>query len=255
MSHYRRCLILLLCFCLCLSVLGFSVSAADGKGVIYGETTEVGAGVKGLDNPYELIGISLPDRYTLDGRSYDLPDISPLNSMLNGVCDEYNILTGEEIRRVGVKVLSNSGSWLGSSNGLYTNIDGMVSTPMQSNVLTYVSYDPVVKLLDLEFTSNRSSCYFSSNIRDHIATTEIYFLYQLSTPIVITHDVVSTDLGAPYYLGNLFGGLSGYWSITTVALIIGVVVGGCALLFLFWWGSRKVVRMIAKAFTKGRLNL
>lgn len=45
------------------------------------------------------------------------------------------------------------------------------------------------------------------------------------------------------------------FNITTIASIIGVVLAGCVGLFLFWWGARKVVRMIASAFKKGKISL
>lgn len=45
------------------------------------------------------------------------------------------------------------------------------------------------------------------------------------------------------------------FNITTIASIIGVVLAGCVGLFLFWWGARKVVRMISSAFKKGKISL
>ena len=45
------------------------------------------------------------------------------------------------------------------------------------------------------------------------------------------------------------------FSIATIASIIGVVLAGCVGLFLFWWGARKVVRMISAAFKKGKISL
>lgn len=45
------------------------------------------------------------------------------------------------------------------------------------------------------------------------------------------------------------------FNISTIAEIIGIVLAGCVGLFLFWWGARKVVRMISAAFKKGKINL
>ena len=45
------------------------------------------------------------------------------------------------------------------------------------------------------------------------------------------------------------------FSISTIAEIIGIVLAGCVGLFLFWWGARKVVRMISAAFKKGKISL
>lgn len=49
--------------------------------------------------------------------------------------------------------------------------------------------------------------------------------------------------------------VTGQFNIATIASIIGVVLAGCVGLFLFWWGARKVVRMIASAFKKGKISL
>lgn len=45
------------------------------------------------------------------------------------------------------------------------------------------------------------------------------------------------------------------FNISTIAEIIGIVLAGCVGLFLFWWGARKVVRMISAAFKKGKISL
>ena len=45
------------------------------------------------------------------------------------------------------------------------------------------------------------------------------------------------------------------FKISTIAEIIGIVLAGCVGLFLFWWGARKVVRMISAAFKKGKISL
>lgn len=45
------------------------------------------------------------------------------------------------------------------------------------------------------------------------------------------------------------------FNIATIAEIIGVVLGACVGLFLFWWGARKVVRMVSAAFKKGKISL
>lgn len=45
------------------------------------------------------------------------------------------------------------------------------------------------------------------------------------------------------------------FNISTIASIIGIVLAACVGLFLFWWGARKVVRMVSSAFKKGRISL
>ena len=48
---------------------------------------------------------------------------------------------------------------------------------------------------------------------------------------------------------------TGAFTIDTIATILGIALVAAASLFLLWWGSRKVVRMIKGAFTKGKLSL
>ena len=47
----------------------------------------------------------------------------------------------------------------------------------------------------------------------------------------------------------------GQLSITNIAAILGICVASCIGLMLFWWGGRKVVRMIMAAFKKGQLKI
>ena len=49
--------------------------------------------------------------------------------------------------------------------------------------------------------------------------------------------------------------ITGQFTISNIAEIIGIVLGGVIGLFLFWWGARWVVKRIVGAFTKGRLSL
>ena len=47
----------------------------------------------------------------------------------------------------------------------------------------------------------------------------------------------------------------GQLTITNIAAILGICVASCIGLMLFWWGGRKVVRMIMAAFKKGQLKI
>lgn len=49
--------------------------------------------------------------------------------------------------------------------------------------------------------------------------------------------------------------VTGQFSIATIASIIGIVLAACVGLFLFWWGARKVVRMISSAFKGGKISI
>lgn len=45
------------------------------------------------------------------------------------------------------------------------------------------------------------------------------------------------------------------FTITQIAGIIAIPIGACIALMLFWWGARKVKKMVMSAFTKGKLSV
>lgn len=45
------------------------------------------------------------------------------------------------------------------------------------------------------------------------------------------------------------------FTIETIASILGITLAAAAALFLLWWGSRKGIRMLKNAFTKGKLSV
>lgn len=45
------------------------------------------------------------------------------------------------------------------------------------------------------------------------------------------------------------------FTIETIASILGITLAAAATLFLLWWGSRKGIRMLKNAFTKGKLSV
>lgn len=45
------------------------------------------------------------------------------------------------------------------------------------------------------------------------------------------------------------------FTITQIAAIIAIPIGACIALMLFWWGARKVKKMVMSAFTKGKLSV
>lgn len=45
------------------------------------------------------------------------------------------------------------------------------------------------------------------------------------------------------------------FNFETIAAIIGVAIGAAAGLYLLWWGSRKGLRMLKNAFSKGKLSI
>lgn len=53
---------------------------------------------------------------------------------------------------------------------------------------------------------------------------------------------------------EVFTQLSSQVGISDIVAIIGVALGACAGCFLFYFGARKVTRMITKAFKSGRIG-
>lgn len=45
------------------------------------------------------------------------------------------------------------------------------------------------------------------------------------------------------------------FTIETIASILGITLAASATLFLLWWGSRKGIKMLKNAFTKGKLSV
>lgn len=54
---------------------------------------------------------------------------------------------------------------------------------------------------------------------------------------------------------SVLSSLTTNFNVGTIAEYIGIGIGAAAGLFLFWWGARKVVRMLTSAFKKGRIAL
>lgn len=44
-------------------------------------------------------------------------------------------------------------------------------------------------------------------------------------------------------------------NITAIAAILSACIGAATVLFLAWWGARKVVRVTVNAFAKGKLKI
>ena len=71
------------------------------------------------------------------------------------------------------------------------------------------------------------------------------------------HSIALLAEGAAFSVADVTSLLSEVTSKFTPANVVttlGVVVGGCGGLYLFWWGGRKCLRMIKSALN-GRLKL
>lgn len=53
---------------------------------------------------------------------------------------------------------------------------------------------------------------------------------------------------------SVFGTLTSTFNFTTIISILSIGIGAAALLYLAWWGLRKIVAMMTKAL-KGRFNV
>lgn len=40
-----------------------------------------------------------------------------------------------------------------------------------------------------------------------------------------------------------------------IATILAIIIGACLILYVFYWGVRKAIRMLEGAFTKGKLRM
>lgn len=65
-------------------------------------------------------------------------------------------------------------------------------------------------------------------------------------------DVTTTGKQA---VESVLSSLTSNFNVSTIAEYIGIGIAAAAGLFLFWWGARKVVRMLTAAFKKGRIAL
>lgn len=54
---------------------------------------------------------------------------------------------------------------------------------------------------------------------------------------------------------SVLGSVTAVLNITNVAAILAACMGSATLLFLAWWGVRKVVRVTVAAFSKGKLSI
>lgn len=56
-------------------------------------------------------------------------------------------------------------------------------------------------------------------------------------------------------ISSAFGDVTSVISISNILSAIGIALGAAVLLFFFWWGLRKVIRMVMTAFKKGKVSV
>lgn len=56
-------------------------------------------------------------------------------------------------------------------------------------------------------------------------------------------------------ISSAFADITSTINISTILSALGIALGASVLLFFFWWGIRKVIRMVMGAFKKGQVNV
>lgn len=69
------------------------------------------------------------------------------------------------------------------------------------------------------------------------------------------NSILADSSGALESIQQLFTQLAGDFNPATVVSILGVAIAACVGLFLFWFGGRKIVRMVSTALRKGKLSI
>lgn len=46
-----------------------------------------------------------------------------------------------------------------------------------------------------------------------------------------------------------------FLSVGNIAKALAFIVSACLVLFFFWWGARKVIKMLLSAFKKGKISV
>ncbi len=54
---------------------------------------------------------------------------------------------------------------------------------------------------------------------------------------------------------TIVGSMTSVLNITNIIAILSACMGAATVLFLGWWGARKVVRVVVNAFAKGKLSI
>lgn len=67
--------------------------------------------------------------------------------------------------------------------------------------------------------------------------------------------ILADASGATEALSSLFTSLGADFTPETLVGILGIPLAVCVGLFLFWFGGRKIVRMITSALRSGRLKI
>ncbi len=75
----------------------------------------------------------------------------------------------------------------------------------------------------------------------------------MMVPACFAADTV--DLTPEQAATQIFQTCNDLFSIQTIVTVIGIALAAAIGIFLAWWAIRKVVRMVVKAFTKGKISV
>lgn len=182
--------------------------------------TDLSAGITVY--PQLEIGSTLTSYEPYFGTDYPLPTLESLMSLPNGVCDEYDAVTGMETRRIGKLILDGTEGWSAlpissgvaqGKNRLYLNQYNLnaatsMSTSVQPNIISthYPArsgdnlYLGQMGITITKFNDSRDIIYvFDNGYQDidtwkaylaaqHAAGTPVTVYYELAEPVITQHD-------------------------------------------------------------------
>lgn len=56
-------------------------------------------------------------------------------------------------------------------------------------------------------------------------------------------------------VSSAFSTVTSTISVGNILKMVGIALGACVAFFFFWWGIRKVIKMVTNAFKKGKVSV
>ena len=160
------------------------------------------------------------------GAEYTLPELEPLYSLSDGICDTYDAATGTETRRIGVITLDGTENW-----GLYDTavsdkkrmglyipnvwsvananiLPKMICTHYQTTtpektwnclpgITVNISSNPFLAIYDDQYNYADITAWKSWLSAQQQAGTPVTLLYRLAEPVITQHDPIAVTVPAP----------------------------------------------------------
>lgn len=240
--------------------------SASGDSVVCGQTLEQGTGEKSPDNPYSLTGY-LPEEVRQAGTIYGVP----FSDSLYGdgtVCDEYDVVTGLEVRRWYRVVFDGTENiyTYSSPGGSLFYIDDLpveflaYTENGQTDDLFCTHFVPAInytKPSRVYIANNGKSFYIpattvpwvddAQSLKDwlsaqYAAGTPLTIVYQLAVPRVIHHEPVVLGKYMPESVLDSLG-----WMVQRVVSVIGMVtISPLLLLGLAMWAAGGAIALFRR---------